>query len=157
MIVILYSNQDRDSIRVLQSIRGNTELRNRVTLVCVDNQDIYNTIRTSTNVDIEEVPCILDVSNESISKYEGNAKVTEYINEMISQLGELKQPKVTDLGSLGFSQEDEIEELETPKKSKTTAEKVAEMQQSRDSFKIERAVGSDNSSPSSINITSIKS
>ena len=158
MIVLLYSNQDTEFVQTFQVVSKNPDLRKLINMVNVNNEVVYNTITTSTNIQIYEVPCILVVKGENISKYEGYEKVNAYINEMIQYIENAKQPKFTDINSLGLVEEETNDYVETqPTKQPLrtrVSQQASDIKQSRIPADGSSVANGDNSSPGSIRITS---
>jgi hypothetical protein len=164
MIILLYSNQDREFAERIESIKKNYELLRLLSPVCIDSNDIYNIITTSTNIEITEVPCVLDVADDNMSMFEGLKKTNEYIDELLEHIQKEKpeSPKVTNLSLLGLFDEEEEEEEKKPipgtKTSTKTSmtDKAAEMQSAREAFKITSTPSADSSRRTPVKITSAK-
>jgi hypothetical protein len=162
MIILLYSNQDSRFNNRLRSLKTNYELMRLLNPVSIDNKDIYNIIKTSTNVVVKEVPCLLDIEGENISMFEGFDKTNEYIDELVEHLESKKaetSPKVTDLSALGLvddSPRHDTNPQPVKKEKMSVKEQVAAMKSERESFSIssQAAEGSQGRSP--IQITSAK-
>jgi hypothetical protein len=163
MIVLLYSEQDIDSVNLFKFISTNVDLQQQIVPILVDNQDILNTIISSTNMDVHEVPCILVLSTTNISKYEGYGKVTEFIDELLKNAEEPvyidNEPKTTDLNSLGLMTDNDITEtIKAPinqLSKKINASDVVMQNQNQNENQPKQITGNgDNSSPEKIKITS---
>jgi hypothetical protein len=156
MIILLYSNQDINFNNRLRSIKGNYELMKLVNLVSIDDADIYNIIKTSTNMSVKEVPCILDIDGENISMFEGFEKTNEYIDELIEHINAKKETKNTDLSELGFVTEEVEEPIQATVVKKSLKEMVADMTSQRDNFSVTSTASENLQGRSPIHITSSK-
>lgn len=152
MKILIYSNQDQEFSNRLKSIKKNYELMGILTPICIDCKDIINIIMTSTNIEVTEVPSILDVSDDNISMFEGLDKTNEYIDELLEHIDN-EQPKVTQLDLIGLTEEPPP----VVEKSKLSVkEMVSQMKSQRDTFAITSTPSESSQGRTPIKITSEK-
>lgn len=126
-VLLLFSRKDNDSKDLFSYIAKSETLRQNIFPICVDSKDIFDILTTSTNIVIDNIPCLLlKNQNESISKFEGIVKIFEVLNQIESNANAQKQATLhTDITDLLDVEEEEEQEEEfansTPEKIKITS------------------------------------
>ena len=139
-MILFVSKTDSESGMLHAEINQDVDLRTLIQFVFVDSKAIHDIISTSKNVIIERIPCLLSITDQSISKYEGSNKILELLAEIKEDIQRQKTPAYTSLSDINLDAEAEEEEsvsLSTP------------MMQQQPS-----GVVRDNASPEKIKITS---
>jgi len=127
-VLLLFSRKDNDSKDLFYYIAKSETLRQNIFPICVDSKDIFEILTTSTNIVIDNIPCLLlKNQDQSISKFEGIVKIFEVLNQIQSNANAQKQSTQlhTDLNDLLDVEEKEDQEEEfansTPEKIKITS------------------------------------
>lgn len=143
-MILFVSKTDSESGMLHAEINQDVDLRTLIQFVFVDSKVIHDIISTSKNVIIERIPCLLSITDQSISKYEGTNKILELLTEIKDDIQRQKTPAYTSLSDINLdaeaapAEEEESVSLSTPI-----------MQQQQPS-----GVVRDNASPEKIKITS---
>lgn len=137
-MILFFSKIDQESIMIGNEINKDAELRGIIQFVSVDSKPIHDIISTSKNVVIDYIPCLLSVTEQSISKYEGGQKIMELLAGIKSNIQKQKAPLYTSLTEINLEPEEEQVAITLP----------AQPQQHSD------GIPRDNASPEKIKITS---
>lgn len=70
-MILFFSKTDPECTMIRSKINKDPDLKSIIHLVSVDSKQINDIISQSKNVVIDHVPCLLSLTDESISKYEG--------------------------------------------------------------------------------------
>ena len=141
-MILFFSKIDQESMMIRNEISKDAELKDIVQFVSVDSKQVHDIISTSKNVIIDHVPCLLSVTEQSISKYEGGQKIMELLAEIKSNIVQKqKTPAYTSLTEINLEPEEEPEDEEI-------SMPIQMQQQSNGS------IPRDNVSPEKIKITS---
>ena len=135
-MILFFSKIDQESMMIRNEVHKDAQLREIIQFVSVDSKPIHDIITTSKNVVIDHVPCLLSVTEQSISKYEGGQKIMDLLTELKSKIVQQKAPAYTSLTEINL--EPAEEEVTLP----------AQMQQPSN------GIPRDNASPEKIKITS---
>lgn len=133
-MILFFSKTDPECTMIRSKINKDPDLKSIIHLVSVDSKQINDIISQSKNVVIDHVPCLLSLTDESISKYEGSKKIIEVFVELKRNIQKEKAPAYTSLSDINLEAKDEPVTLVNP------------MQQQNES--------NDNVSPEKIKITS---
>jgi len=110
-MILFFSKIDQESMMVRNEVIKDAELRDIIQFVSVDSKPVHDIITTSKNVVIDHVPCLLSVTEQSISKYEGGQKIMELLAEIKSNIvQQQKAPAYTSLTEINLEPEEEQEE-----------------------------------------------
>lgn len=127
-VLLLFSRKDNDSKDLFSYISKSEALRSNIFPVCVDSKDIFDILSTSTNIVIDNIPCLLLKNPDlSISKFEGIVKIFEVLNEIESNASAQKQQSTqlhTDLNDLLDIEDDQPHEQEEEEIANSTPEKI---------------------------------
>ena len=123
MSVYLFSKSDQDSKEIFQYIAKTNYAKNHVTPLSVDSPEVYGIIESSTNINVENIPCLFVTQGEQIFKYEGRDKIIEVINEMEKiYRPKSTQPSYTNLSDILNVEDTQKEEQNTkPENIKITS------------------------------------
>lgn len=142
-MILFFSKTDQQSMMIRNKIIKDADLKEIIQFVSVDSKPIHDIISTSKNVVIDHVPCLLSVTEQSISKYEGSQKIMELLTEMKSNMQKQKAPVYTALTDINL---DPVEEQEQEQEQEEVVTLPTQMQSSE--------FPRDNASPEKIKITS---
>ncbi len=98
---------DPDSSLIRSKINQDADLKGIIQLVSVDSKPIHDIISASKNVVLDHIPCLLTVTDQAISKFEGGAKIMEVLAEIKGNMQKEKAPAYTSLSDINLDAEDE--------------------------------------------------
>jgi len=95
--ILLHSKYSDNSKKLLASIEAsgvNFYDFTKIQLVCVDNEEVRDRIANNKEIDIEAVPCVLNIFNDgNVEKYEG-VDAFKWVEQIVSKLVAEREEKV---------------------------------------------------------------
>lgn len=103
--ILLYSKSDSSCNEIIKRLQNN-EINNIPKLICLDNQELCNIVKTSSLIQVNYVPFLIEISSEGeIITYEGELRVLEKLfptininnnNNILFPNENVEQPKEND-------------------------------------------------------------
>ena len=95
--ILLHSKYSENSKKLLASIEAsgvNFYEFTKIQLVCIDNEEVRDRIANNKEIDIQAVPCVLNIFNDgNVEKYEG-VDAFKWVEQIVSKLIAEKEEKL---------------------------------------------------------------
>ena len=113
-MILFFSKTDPESTMIHTKINKDADWKSIIQFVSVDSKQIHDIISGSKNIVINHVPCLLSLTDKSISKFEGSKKILEVLLEIKHNIQKEKEPAYTSLIDINLEPEDEPVTLVNP-------------------------------------------